>query len=59
LLASDEGVGATEEDLRGQVPAKFAAQRALHGDGLEREFLDAGRHIATAFLASDDEHLAA
>jgi hypothetical protein len=48
-------VGATEEDLGGQVPAQFATEGALNGDGLEREFISPGRHIAAALLAREDE----
>jgi len=49
----------TEEDLGGQVPAQFATEGALNGDGLEREFPDAGWNIVAAFLAGDHEGLAA
>jgi hypothetical protein len=38
----------TEEDLGGQVPARLAAQAALNGDGLEREFPDARLFILFA-----------
>jgi hypothetical protein len=48
LLASDEAIRATEEEFRGQVPTQFAAQGALDGDGLEREFPDAGWNVAAA-----------
>ena len=48
-------VRSPEEDLARQVPAQFAAERALYRDGLEGEFPDAGRHIAAATLAGDDE----
>ena len=43
------------EDLRWQVPAQFAAQGALDGDGLERELPDAEWHVAVAPFARDDE----
>jgi hypothetical protein len=45
----------TDEDLGGQVPAWFAAERALNGDGLEREFREASGYIAAATLAGYDE----
>jgi hypothetical protein len=56
-LASDELVRSPEEDLSGKVPAQLAAEGALNGDGLERKFIPTRRHIATAFLAGDDEAL--
>lgn len=59
LLVNHELIGATEEDLGGQVPALFAAQAALNCDGLERELPDARWDIAAAFLALHDEGLAA
>ena len=49
----------SEEDFGGQVPAKFAAEGTLDGDGLERKFLPASGHIAAAFFAGDHEGLAA
>jgi hypothetical protein len=49
----------TEEDLTWQVPALFTAEGALDGDGLKWEFPQAGRHIAAALLAGDDEGFAA
>jgi len=48
----------TEEDLGGQVPAQLAAEGTLDRDRPKRELLDAGRHIAVAPLAGDDENLA-
>jgi hypothetical protein len=51
-------VRASEEDLRRQVPAQLAAQRAFDRDGLKRKFIPTGRHIAAAVLAGDDEGLA-
>ena len=59
LLAAYECVWTTEEDLGGQVPARFAAEGTLNGDGLEREFLDAGWNVAAASLACHDEGFAA
>jgi hypothetical protein len=59
LLPSDELVWPTEKNLRGQVPAQFAAERAHHHNGLEWELLPARRHIAAAPLAGDYECLAA
>jgi hypothetical protein len=55
LLAGDELVRPTEEDLGGQVPAKFATKRAFNGDGLKRRFIPTSGHIAAAPLAGDDE----
>ena len=55
LLASNELVGMTEEDLRWQVPAQFAAKGTLDGDRLEGELLPARRHIAAAPLAGDNK----
>ena len=57
--AGDKLVRSPEEDLRGQVPAQFAAEGALNGDGLKGEFPDAGWNVAAALLARDHEHLAA
>ena len=58
LLAGDELVRPTEEDLGGQVPALFAAEGAFDRDGLKRKFPDAGRHIAAATFAGDHEGFA-
>jgi len=55
LLAGDEWVRPTEEDLARQVPAQFAAERTLDADGLEGEFLTTRRHVAAAPLAGDHE----
>jgi len=55
LLARVELVRATEEDLRWQVPAQFAAEGALDGDRLEGELLTARGYVAAASLAGDDE----
>jgi hypothetical protein len=52
---NDELVGATEKDLRRQVPALFATEGALNVDGLKRELPDAVRHVAAASLAGDHE----
>ena len=41
------------------MPAQLAAQGALNGNGLEREFPQSGRHVAAAKLAGHDEGLAA
>jgi hypothetical protein len=57
LLAGGELVRPTEKNFGGQVPAQFAAKRALNGDGLKGELPDAGWNVAAASLASDDEAL--
>ena len=49
----------TEEEFGGQVPARFAAEGALDGDGLKWELFPTRRHIAAAPLASDDEGFSA
>jgi hypothetical protein len=54
-----ELVSTTEEDLRRQVPAQFAAEGASDGDRLEGELLPPGGHIAAAPLALHDEGLPA
>ena len=54
-LSPQQLVRSPEEDLGGQVPAQFAAEGTLDGDRLERKLPDAGRHIAAAPLAGDDE----
>ena len=59
LLAGDELVRLPEEDLRRQVPARFAAEGTLNGDGLEGELPDAGWNVAAALLAGHHEGLAA
>ena len=59
LLPNYELVGSPEEDLGGEVPPQFAAQGAINGDGLERELLPPGRHVAAAAFASDHEGFAA
>ena len=58
-VAGDELVRPTEEDLRWQVPARFAAEGALNSDGLKGELPDAGWNVAAAPLACDDEGFAA
>jgi hypothetical protein len=45
----------TEENFGRQVPAQFAAEGALDGDGLKGEFPDAGMHVAAAPFALHDE----
>lgn len=45
----------TEDELGGQVTAHFAAERALGDDRLEGELTNAGRDVAAAALAGDDE----
>jgi hypothetical protein len=55
LLSGDQLVRPTEEDLRWQVPAQFAAQWALDGDGLKWKVVPASGHIAAAFLALHGE----
>jgi hypothetical protein len=49
----------SEKNFGGQVPAKFATEGALNGDGLKRELPDAGWNVAAALLARDNEGLAA
>ena len=58
LLAGDELVRPTEEDLSGKVPPQFTAEGALDGDGLEREFLRPGGNSLVTVFAVDDELLA-
>jgi hypothetical protein len=58
LLAGDECVWPTEEDLRYKVPSQLAAQGALDGDRLKGKFLTPGRHIPAAPLALHDEGFA-
>jgi hypothetical protein len=41
VLINHELLGATEEDLGGQIPAQLAAQGTLNVDGLKRELPDA------------------
>jgi hypothetical protein len=48
-----------EEDFGGQVPVQFATEGALDGDGLEREFFDAGWNVEAAPLACHHEGIAA
>ncbi|MGC9293631.1 MAG: hypothetical protein ACP5EP_13220, partial [Acidobacteriaceae bacterium] len=55
LLMDNQLVKPTEEDLARQVPAQFAAQGALDGDGLKRKFLTPGWYVAAAPLAGDHE----
>ena len=57
-MVNHELVRSPEEDLRRQVPARFAAEGTLNGDGLEREFLDAGRNVAAAPFTRHHEQLA-
>ena len=59
LLPGDELVGASEEDLGGQVPAQFAAEGTLDRDGLKRKFIPPRWNIAAALLAGHHEGLAA
>jgi hypothetical protein len=47
----------SKEDLGRQIAALFATQRALHNDGLKREFGHAGRDVPEAFLASHNKGL--
>jgi hypothetical protein len=53
LLVGDELVRPTEEDLGGKVPAQFAAERALDGDGLKWKVIPDSGHITAAPLAGD------
>jgi hypothetical protein len=55
LLVNNELVRSPKKDLRWQVPTQFAAEGALDRDGLKRELLDAGWHIAAASLALHDQ----
>jgi hypothetical protein len=55
LLVDDELVRATEEDFRGQIPARFTAEGTINGDGLKRKLPDTGWDIAAATLAGYDE----
>jgi len=57
LLASDELVRPTEEDLCGQIPSQLTAKAALNRYGLKRKFLPARRHVAAASLALHHEGL--
>jgi len=57
LLLNHELVRPTEEDLGGEVPAKFATEGALNGNGLKGKLPDARWNIATASLACDHEAL--
>ncbi len=59
LLAGDEDIWPTKEDLARQVPAQLTAEGARDGDGLEGELLPARRHVTAAPLALHDEGLAA
>jgi hypothetical protein len=52
-LSPQQLVWPIEEDLRGQVPAQFAAEGTLDGDRLERAFPDAGWNVAAAPFAGD------
>jgi hypothetical protein len=54
----NESVYATEKGLGGAIAACLAAQGADHGDGLERELIEASRDVAPARLARDHEGLA-
>jgi hypothetical protein len=55
LLASDKLVWFSEKDLCRQVPAQFAAERALDGDGLKGEFIPTGRNVTTTAFAGHHE----
>ena len=59
LLLNHELVRSSEEDLRWQIPALFAAQGAIYRYGLKGELSDARRHIAVTSLTPDNECLAA
>ena len=58
FAAAGGRVGQPEEDFRRQVPAKFATEGALKGDGLKGKFPDAAWHVTAASLAGDHEGLA-
>jgi hypothetical protein len=45
----------TEEDLKGEAPARVTAERTLNCDGLKWELSQAGQHVAAAALAGDHE----
>src|ERR1019366_814321 len=53
LLAGGELVGETEKSFGGQVPAQFATEGTLNGDGLKGELPDAGWNVAMAPFADD------
>jgi len=55
LLAGDELVRPTEEDLAGQVPAQLATKGTRDGHRLKGELVPARGHIAAAPFASDHE----
>jgi hypothetical protein len=44
-------VGASEEDLEGQIPTQLGAEEAVNGDGLEGKFIPTGGNVAAASLA--------
>jgi hypothetical protein len=47
----------SQGNLRGEIPALFAAQRADDHNGLEREYCYTGRHISPASFALYYEQL--
>jgi hypothetical protein len=49
----------TEEDFRWQVLSSLSTKRTLDGDRLKWELRDAGRHVAAASLAGDNERFSA
>jgi hypothetical protein len=51
VLINHELVKSSEEDLRWKVPAQFATEGTLNGDGLKEELPDAGWNVAAASLA--------
>jgi hypothetical protein len=54
-----ELVRSSEKNFRRQVPAHLATKGALDGDGLKREFVSTGRHIAAAPFTGNNEGFAA
>jgi hypothetical protein len=58
VLVRDELVGPAQEHLRRHILPPLATQRTLKNDGLKRELLQPGRHIAAAPLAGDHKKLA-
>jgi hypothetical protein len=50
-------IGPPKEHLGRQIAAPFAAQRALHNDGMEGKLGHAVRDIPAAFLASHNKGL--
>ena len=47
----------SQDNLRGEIPALFAAQRADDHNGLKRKFKHTGRHVPPASFALHYEQL--